>query len=73
MSADDTAVDDPTLAELETAMVDADLRLARALELEAEAWDHMQAVRYTVAHALGESQRARERYRVLRVNARPPT
>lgn len=71
MSAD--AIDDPSLADLEAAMATADLRLAQALELEAQAWDNMREARDTVVRALGESQRARERYRLLRANARPVT
>lgn len=68
---DEQLVDDPSLAELDQAVVEAEARLARALELEAQAWDNMRDARATVVAALAVAQRARERRRLLRANVRP--
>lgn len=66
-------VDDPTLADLELAVAAAQERLAKALELEADAWQNMQVARETVAAALDAAQTATARYRLLRANPRPTT
>jgi hypothetical protein len=64
-------VDDPTLADLEQAMIDAAARLGRVLELESEAWEHMTGARSTVTEALHAWQLARQRYVNMRANPRP--